>query len=66
MDPHPVPPLSVSVRSCLLRAARKELRVLKDEHDALELIGMDAADSVTTEIDCLNQGVSWLWRYPAV
>lgn len=63
---HPLDrPLQIAERSCLLRAARRELSRLKDEHDHLQSIqgAAEAAQSVDAEVDCLLRATSWLWRY---
>jgi hypothetical protein len=54
-------------RACLLRAARHELLTLKNEHNRLQEMAVDAstqaaADDTALEIGCLQRAVSWLWR----
>lgn len=53
-------------RSCLLRAARKQLLALEDEYNRLVHIANDAAspaaDSAALELRCVQAGVAWLWR----
>lgn len=63
MSATPVDRLTMEQRSCLLRAARTQLLVLKDEHS--RLTGMDAtsaSDSALVEVRCLEGAISWLWR----
>lgn len=55
-------------RACLLRAARVQLLVLKDQHDKLEQMAATsndsraAADSAAMELGCLQKAITWLWR----
>lgn len=58
--------LGTDERSCLLRAARKQLLALEDEFNRLQHLsgGEDsgAADSAAMELSCLQRAVAWLWR----
>lgn len=58
--------LTMDERSCLLRAARKQLLALEDEYNRLVHLGGDttnpAADSAAMELRCVERGVAWLWR----
>ncbi len=59
-------PLSVEWRSCLLRGARRQLLALEDEMARYR--GLDSRysgaviEATQMEIDCLQQGIAWLWR----
>lgn len=61
-------PLPADARSCLLRAARRQLLTLTDEMRRLESLSIKyaAAPMAATqqEIDCLSSGIAWLWRLP--
>lgn len=48
-------------RSCLLRAARKELLQLFDDKHRLEMQGSIVAEQVLADIECLSTGIKWLW-----
>lgn len=59
--------LSIQSKSCLLRAARTELRKMQAELYRLQTLpprymaGPIAATEA--EIDCLSQGITWLWNH---
>jgi hypothetical protein len=60
-------PLPADQRSCLLRAARREVRRLESEVQRHELIlpAKYAAGPLTAarvELECLSLAVAWLWR----
>lgn len=61
--------LEVEAKSCLLRAARAELRKLRAERYRLTLLPTRYAGgpiaATDSEIDCLSKGISWLFNYPA-
>lgn len=60
-------PLTTDAKSCLLRAARAELRKLQAELYRLQTLpprhmaGPIAATEA--EIDCLSHGIAWLWNH---
>lgn len=58
--------LTPEVRSCVLRACRKQLAALQDELRRLEDLparyGVGPTQAVAEELACLAVGVSWLWR----
>lgn len=58
--------LTPEQKSCLLRAARKELDFLTGELDRMRQLPTRYAagpvEVVTAEIECLSAAVSWLWR----
>lgn len=62
-DPEKLP---TEQRSCLLRAARRGLLSLEDELERHRLLDARYAGAVVEatkmEIDCLQQGIAWLWR----
>lgn len=57
--------LAVAERSCLLRAARKQLLLLQDEIDRLDRLPLPYAiaprEAAQEEHDCLARAVAWLW-----
>lgn len=59
--------LSVQAKACLLRAARTELRKMQAELYRLQTLPPRhmAGPIATTEaeIDCLAQGITWLWNH---
>lgn len=61
-------PLGAEAKSCLLRAARTELRKLRAELHRLQLLPVRYAGgpilATEAEIDCLAKGISWLWNQP--
>ena len=59
--------LTVESRSCLLRAAKKELRHLQAELYRLQNVGhlrhmQGPIEATESEIECLGKGITWLWR----
>lgn len=58
--------LTPEQRSCLLRAARKELEFLSDELDRMQKLPTRYSGGpiqvVEVEIECISSGISWLWR----
>lgn len=61
-------PLGAAAKSCLLRAARTELRKLQAELYRLQTLPPRHAagpiQATEQEIDCLASAISWLWNYP--
>lgn len=59
--------LTPEARSCLLRAARKELDFLMDERDRMALLPTRYAGGpigvVEQEIECLSQAIGWVWKH---
>lgn len=53
--------LTEAERTCLLRAARKELLQLFDDKHRLEMQGSIVAEQILSEIECLSSGIKWLW-----
>lgn len=62
----PPDPLAIEWRSCLLRAGRRQLLALESEMDRHRSLDSRYAGAVIEatqmEIDCLQQGIAWLWR----
>jgi len=60
--------LEVEPKSCLLRAARNELRKLEAELYRLQNLNRRHAqgpiEATEAEIDCLSKGITWLWQIP--
>lgn len=56
--------LTITERTCLLRAARIELLRLKDEFYRLQ--DMQAAEgalqSAAADVQCLSLAIEWIWR----
>lgn len=59
--------LTDEVKTCLLRAARRELNILQAEAYRLaQLNSRYAAGPIAAnaaEIECLSAGISWLWNH---
>lgn len=59
-------PLALEWRSCLLRGARRQLLALEDEMARYQSLNSRYSGAVIEatqmEIDCLQQGIAWLWR----
>lgn len=62
--------LSVEARSCLLRAARKEMRHLQAEEYRYSQLSQRYASGLRevtqAEMDCLGAGIMWLHRQEVV
>lgn len=58
--------LSTEERACLLRAARRQLKVLNAELHRLESLPLRYAEgpigACMQERDCLAASITWLWR----
>lgn len=60
--------LTVSMRSCLLRASRERLAQLHQEYQgAIDKQNATVQrDVLFMEIACITSAIAWLWNQPAV
>lgn len=64
----PNPGLTITERSCLLRAARVRLSQLHEEYDLHHAKGEQGSprmEALFNEISCVTAGIAWLWMQHA-
>lgn len=63
-----LPPLTVEMRSCILRACRKEMRHLQAEAYRYQNLSQRYASGLLEvtrqEMDCLGAGIVWMHTAP--